>query len=100
MSPYVNANGRTPSTEASTMSVRSERPRKEASASSPTPATRNRMPAPSSGGVSPSPTLIATQVLDQMATSSAYRDQTETRLIGASDPSRRTAILRELMSSD
>src|SRR4051794_18482543 len=81
MSPYVPANGSPPRTHASRGSVRSERPDSRASTSSPTPARANRTPAPSSGGVSPKPTLIATQVLDQMATSSAYIDHTETRLI-------------------
>src|SRR3954463_4507903 len=81
MSPYVKANGTAASTDASSTSVRSERPDSRASTSSPTPARANRTPAPSSGGVSPRPTLIATQVLDQMATSSAYIDHRETRLI-------------------
>src|SRR4051794_33998693 len=83
MSPYVNANGSTPSTDANTGSVRSERPETRARRSRPTPANAKRTPAPSSGGVSRSPTLIATQVLDQMATSSAYNDQTAGRLMRA-----------------
>ena len=61
----------TPRTPASTRSVRSERPLTRANTSRPTPASANRMPAPSSGGMSSSPTLIATHVLDQMATSRA-----------------------------
>src|SRR3954466_14135598 len=83
MSPYVSASGSTPSTDANTGSVRSERPETRARRSRPTPANAKRTPAPSSGGVSPSPTLIATQVLDQMATSSAYNDQTAGRLMRA-----------------
>src|SRR3954471_13720295 len=102
-SAYVPKKGRTASTVASTRSVRSERPRTAASASRPTPASANRTPAPSSGGVSSSPILIATQVLDQMATRRAYSDQTAGRLIdestlarGQGTPrgrDRRTAIL-------
>ena len=42
-----------------------------ASTSRPAPASTKRNPAPSSGGVSSSPNLIATHVLDQMTTSSA-----------------------------
>src|SRR3954447_26279792 len=80
-SAYVPKNGRPASTVASTRSVRSDRPRIAASARRPTPAAANRTPAPSSGGVSSSPILIATQVLDQMATRRAYSDQTAGRLI-------------------
>src|SRR3954467_7436802 len=80
-SAYVPKNGRKASTVASTRSVRSERPRIAASANRPTPAMANRTPAPSSGGVSSSPILIATQVLDQMATRRAYSDQMARRLI-------------------
>src|SRR4051812_22201595 len=107
-SAYVPKNGRTPSTVASRRSVRSERPWTAASASRPTPASANRTPAPSIGGVSSSPILIATQVLDQMATSRAYSDQTTGRLIepptlagGAALESGRTlgtAILRPPMT--
>src|SRR3954468_11595135 len=82
MSPYAAANGSAPRTAARPQSVRSARPRARASTSSPAPASAKRTPAPSSGGVSSSPSLIATQVLDQMATSSAYSDQTTGRLIG------------------
>src|SRR3954452_13190937 len=81
MSPYVPAKGNTARTAARTRSVDRDRPRTRASTSSPIPASANRTPAPSSGGVSSSPTLIATQVLDQMATSRAYSDQTAARLI-------------------
>src|SRR3954453_11796663 len=80
-SAYVPKNGRTARTVASTRSVRSDRPRTAASARRPTPAIANRTPAPSSGGVSSSPILIATQVLDQMATRRAYSDQMARRLI-------------------
>src|SRR3954453_7148965 len=97
MSPYVPAKGNTARTAARTRSVDRDRPRTRASTSSPIPASANRTPAPSSGGVSSSPSLIATQVLDQMATRSAYRDQTTGRLIGrtslaaaGSGPGRRT----------
>ncbi len=67
------------STAASTRSVSSERRPRRATTSSPSPATAKRTPAPSSGGVSSRPILIATHVLDQMSTSSAYSDQTTPR---------------------
>src|SRR3954453_2280738 len=96
MSPYVPAKGNTARTAARTRSVDRDRPRTRASTSSPIPASANRTPAPSSGGVSSSPTLIATHVLDQMATSKAYRDQTAARLIErsplAAPPNRDTPI--------
>src|SRR3954462_6831717 len=82
MSPYAAANGSAPRTAARTQSVRTARPGARASSSNAAPASANRTPAPSSGGVSSSPSLIATQVLDQMATSRAYSDQTTGRLIG------------------
>ena len=61
------------------MSVRSERRSAAATSSSPAPATLKRTPAPSSGGVSSSPILIATHVLDQIRTSIAYSPQTTPR---------------------
>src|ERR671928_1194130 len=83
MSPYAAANGSAARIAASTASVRSDRPRTRARTSSPRPATAKRSPAPSSGGVSSRPTLIATQVDDQMPTRSAYSDHTTTRLTTA-----------------
>src|SRR3712207_6369944 len=79
MRPYAAAKGRSASTAASSASVRSGRPSTRASTSSPAPATANRTPAPSSGGMSSSPILIATQVLDQTTTSAEYRVQTSGR---------------------
>ena len=58
---------------ASVRSVLSGLRRSAAKPSSSTPAAAKRIPAPSSAGASSSPILIATQVLDQMMTSSAYR---------------------------
>src|SRR3954463_12537730 len=81
-SAYVPKNGSAARTAASTRSVESRRRCTAARTSRPMPAAAKRTPAPSSGGVSSSPSLIATQVLDQMATSSAYSDQTTGRLIG------------------
>jgi hypothetical protein len=66
----VSANGNAPSTAASSTSVRSGRRLAALNASSTTPARANRMPAPSSAGLSSRPILIETQVLDQITTSS------------------------------
>jgi hypothetical protein len=71
MSPYVVANGPSASSVASAVSVRSGRRASAAPASSRTPASANRIPAPSRAGRSSSPILIDTQVLDQMTTSTA-----------------------------
>ena len=70
-SPYANANGASASTPASTQSVRSGRRCTAAMASSTSPATANRIPAPSRAGQSSRPILMATQVLDQISTSPA-----------------------------
>src|SRR3954466_6105200 len=80
-SAYVPKNGSTARIVARTRSVESERPRTAARTSRPMPAAANRMPAPSIGGVSSSPILIATHVLDQMTTSRAYSDQATGRLM-------------------
>src|SRR3954468_14990900 len=80
-SAYVPKNGSTARIAARTRSVESERPRTAARTSRPMPAAANRMPAPSIGGVSSSPILIATHVLDQMTTSRAYSDQATGRLM-------------------
>src|SRR4051812_43485701 len=80
-SAYVPKNGSAARTAASTRSVDSRRPCMAAMTSRPMPAAAKRTPAPSSGGVSSSPILIATHVLDQMATRRAYSDQTTGRLI-------------------
>src|SRR3954454_7285535 len=83
-SAYVPKNGSAARTAASTRSVESRRRGTAARTTRPMPAAAKRTPAPRSGGVSSSPILIATQVLDQMATSRAYSDQTAARLIKAS----------------
>src|SRR3954466_7802709 len=83
-SAYVPKNGSAARIAARTGSVESERPRMAASNSSPTPAAAKRPPAPSRGGVSSSPILIATHVLHQMTTSRAYSDQTTGRLMDLS----------------
>src|SRR3954465_6414376 len=76
MSPYAAAKGNSAITVASVASVRSGRRVARASTNSPPPATANRIPADSSGGMSSRPILIATQVLDQIRTRSPYRVQT------------------------
>src|SRR3954471_8688554 len=83
-SAYVPKNGSTARIAARTRSVESERPRTAVMTSKPMPAAAKRTPAPSIGGVSSSPILIATHVLDQMTTSRAYSDQATGRLMDLS----------------
>src|SRR5829696_8348041 len=79
-SPYANANGASASTAARSQSVESGRRWSAAIASRTSPATANRIPAPSSAGQSSRPIFMATQVLDQIRTSMAYRPKTSERL--------------------
>ena len=65
------ANGSRPTSAESAKSVLSVRPNSAAPASSPTPASAKRMPAPKKGSMSSSPTAITTHVLDQTSTQAA-----------------------------
>ena len=59
--------------------MRSGRLRRAAAASTPTPASRNRIPAPKNGGMSSSPRAMTTHVLDHTSTQAAYKVQTTER---------------------
>src|ERR1700760_3184171 len=79
MSPYVVAKGSRPTTAARRKSVRSGRPSARAAASTPSPASANRIPAPRKGATPSRPTAITTHVLDQTATRQPKSVQTTER---------------------
>ncbi len=60
-----------PIVAASNTSVRRDRRSSAAANSTPTPASRNRIPAPKNGAMSSSPAAMTTHVLDQTSTQMA-----------------------------